>query len=131
MRFPVEPVPTTIVFDHPTPFALARYLIEEVVGEPKDVVVSVAAKNVEEPIAIVGMGCRFPGGVSTPERLWDLVASGTDAISPFPTDRGWELEDAREVALDDLALRSIYIPPPMDIMLTLCMRLEVSGSVVF
>ncbi|GAA3986891.1 hypothetical protein GCM10022247_01540 [Allokutzneria multivorans] len=44
-----------------------------------------------EPVAIVGIGCRFPGGVRTPEQLWDLVARGGEGVSDFPDDRGWDL----------------------------------------
>src|ERR1700733_6703293 len=46
-----------------------------------------------EPVAIVGMGCRFPGGVEDPAGLWELLAAGRDAVSGFPQDRGWEQED--------------------------------------
>ncbi|MGW6296909.1 beta-ketoacyl synthase N-terminal-like domain-containing protein, partial [Streptomyces sp. NPDC055058] len=50
------------------------------------------ARAVSEPIAIIGMACRYPGDVTDPERLWELVLAGTDAIRPFPTDRGWGTE---------------------------------------
>ncbi|SHN38606.1 beta-ketoacyl synthase N-terminal-like domain-containing protein, partial [Actinacidiphila paucisporea] len=55
-----------------------------------------------EPIAIVGMACRFPGGVSTPDELWSLLVEGTDATGPFPTDRGWDLEGLYDPDADRL-----------------------------
>jgi acyl transferase domain-containing protein/acyl carrier protein len=83
---------TTIVFDYPSPAALAEHLLELVMGDPAAARVATAARGHEEPIAIVGMSCRFPGGVSSPRQLWDLLARGGDAISSLPGDRGWDLE---------------------------------------
>ncbi|RLV04270.1 beta-ketoacyl synthase [Streptomyces griseocarneus] len=83
-------LPTTLVFDHPSPAALAAFLRGALArSAPAAVVAPVPAASAGEPIAIVGMACRFPGGVRTPEDLWRLVADGVDALSPFPDDRGW------------------------------------------
>ncbi|MHA4820377.1 type I polyketide synthase, partial [Streptomyces aculeolatus] len=88
-------LPATALFDYPTPVALARHLREEVSGvqAARAVVAPVAAVGAEEPIAIVGMACRFPGGVTSPEGLWRLVADGVDAISEFPAERGWDTDE--------------------------------------
>ncbi|WP_410667946.1 SDR family NAD(P)-dependent oxidoreductase [Amycolatopsis sp. cmx-4-68] len=82
-------LPTTVVFDQPSPAALARFVLGDVLGEQAPEPVARAAAAAGEPIAIVGMACRYPGGVRTPEQLWELVLSGTDAVGPFPADRGW------------------------------------------
>jgi len=81
-------LPATLVFDYPTPRALARHLRAELVGADVPVA-SVAVRASDEPIAIVGMACRYPGGIDSPEDLWRLVSEGLDGITPFPTDRGW------------------------------------------
>uniref|UniRef100_UPI003F798AE7 type I polyketide synthase n=1 Tax=Streptosporangium sp. LJ11 TaxID=3436927 RepID=UPI003F798AE7 len=84
-------LPATLVFDYPTAQAVADYLAAELAGGQVSQAVVADVSVADEPIAIVGMACRFPGGVSSPEGLWDLVSSGTDAIGEFPTDRGWDL----------------------------------------
>ena len=48
--------------------------------------------QLNEPIAIVGMGCRFPGGVNSPDDLWQMLSDEREAVSEFPTDRGWNLD---------------------------------------
>ncbi|WP_433408269.1 type I polyketide synthase [Saccharomonospora azurea] len=84
-------LPATLVFDHPTPTALARFLHRELVGDgPASPAVTRTRTPVDEPIAIVGIGCRFPGGVTSPEDFWRLLQAETDAVGGFPTDRGWE-----------------------------------------
>ena len=83
----------TIIFNHPTPTTLANHLVERISGSSSAVPAVVRAPvSLDEPIAIVGMACRYPGGVDSPEQLWDMVATGRDVISDFPTDRGWNVQ---------------------------------------
>ncbi len=88
-------LPSTLVFDQPTPVALAALLHKELLGTsaksaPTETALAVRAVAADEPIAIVSMSCRLPGGADSPEDLWELVASGRDAIAGFPADRGWD-----------------------------------------
>ncbi|MEV0882011.1 type I polyketide synthase, partial [Micromonospora echinofusca] len=89
-------LPSTVVFDHPSAAELARFLRTEIVvgadGGPATGGVAPARPPADEPIAIVSMACRFPGGVSSPQELWRLLADGVDAVTPMPTDRGWDLD---------------------------------------
>ncbi|HUQ54786.1 SDR family NAD(P)-dependent oxidoreductase [Lentzea sp.] len=87
-------LPATLVFDYPTPLALARQLRIDLLGETTAQAPVVTAP-VDEPIAIVSLSCRFPGGAANPDQLWDLLANGGDAISGFPDDRGWDLDRLR------------------------------------
>ncbi|NLU76605.1 acyltransferase domain-containing protein, partial [Streptomyces sp. HNM0575] len=102
-------LPAPVAFDHPTPESLARHLRAELLDERPDsesgtaagagTVSGTAGQDVaeqprhapDEPIAVVGMACRYPGGISSPEDLWRLVADGAEVTSDFPADRGWDL----------------------------------------
>ncbi|MFC9887564.1 SDR family NAD(P)-dependent oxidoreductase [Streptomyces pilosus] len=92
-------LPVTMVFDHPTPLALARFLSGRLLGEAPtrrtaaDRPAVPADADPHEPIAIVGIGCRYPGGATSPDALWRLVAEERHALSPLPTDRGWDVDD--------------------------------------
>ncbi|HEX3785711.1 MAG TPA: type I polyketide synthase, partial [Pseudonocardiaceae bacterium] len=81
----------TTVFDYPTPTVLADHLLAELLdADPEPATPVMRAVSSDDPIVIVGIGCHYPGGVSSPDDLWRLVSDGVDAISEFPTDRGWD-----------------------------------------
>ncbi|MFJ4923842.1 SDR family NAD(P)-dependent oxidoreductase [Streptomyces sp. NPDC088725] len=84
-------LPATLLFDHPTPQRLTAHLLTTVLGAPEGRTTASLSKAADEPIAIVSMACRLPGGVTSPEDLWQLVMDGRDAVGPFPADR-WDVE---------------------------------------
>ncbi|WP_460370863.1 acyl carrier protein, partial [Actinocorallia lasiicapitis] len=85
-------LPATLVFDHPSPAVLARELLAELSGGVQGRAETVATAADDDPVVIVGMACRLPGGVTSPDDLWRLLTEGGDGIAGFPTDRGWNTE---------------------------------------
>ncbi|MER7881175.1 type I polyketide synthase, partial [Streptomyces solisilvae] len=85
----------TLIYDYPNATALADHLRTELLGADVAVDGGVVAPSAvavaDDPIAIVAMSCRFPGGVRSPEELWELLTAGGDAVAEFPSDRGWDL----------------------------------------
>ncbi len=90
-------IPATVVFDYPSSRVLADFLFAEVSGTDVDAAhiassVAVHAGADDDPVAIIGMACRYPGGVTDAEGLWQLVVDGVDGVTADPpTDRGWDL----------------------------------------
>ncbi|MFF5854519.1 SDR family NAD(P)-dependent oxidoreductase [Streptomyces sp. NPDC012751] len=86
-------LPATLVFDYPDAGALVAHLRTELFGADAEAAPETAVREADEPVAVVAMACRYPGGASTPEELWRLLADGGDGIGAFPADRGWDLEN--------------------------------------
>ncbi|WP_302185204.1 type I polyketide synthase, partial [Streptomyces sp. AC627_RSS907] len=86
-------LPAALVFDYPDAERLTTFLLDRLLGaQPAAPRTAPAAPVTDDPLVIVGLACRFPGGADTPEELWNLLAAGTDAMGRFPTDRGWDLD---------------------------------------
>ncbi|MER6694932.1 beta-ketoacyl synthase N-terminal-like domain-containing protein, partial [Streptomyces minutiscleroticus] len=88
-------LPPTVTFDHPTPQALAREVLRLVLGDDSEAETDDApggSATADEPIAIVGMACRLPGGADSPEALWQMVSEGRDAVTSFSAARDWNLD---------------------------------------
>ena len=83
-------LPATLAFDHPNATAIAELLQDQVTGADTTAPVLKATATTDDPIVIVSMACRYPGGIRSPEDFWRLLESGGDAIGEFPTDRGWD-----------------------------------------
>ncbi|MBY8850216.1 SDR family NAD(P)-dependent oxidoreductase, partial [Saccharothrix sp. MB29] len=86
-------LPVTVVFDHATPAGLAGHVLAELTGaDDGQVDVEIGTAADDDPVVIVGMSCRLPGGVDSPDALWDVVAHGVDVTSDYPVDRGWDAD---------------------------------------
>ncbi|MYR41673.1 SDR family NAD(P)-dependent oxidoreductase, partial [Streptomyces sp. SID5910] len=96
-------LPATLIFDYPNSAVLSAHILEQLLGATVTTapdgpattasgVVTTGLSTDDDPIAIVAMSCRYPGGVTSPEELWQLVMSENDAIGGLPTDRGWDIE---------------------------------------
>ncbi|MCC8245568.1 SDR family NAD(P)-dependent oxidoreductase [Saccharothrix sp. NEAU-S10] len=83
-------LPATLVFDQPSARAVAQHIAETLAGAAAATTAVVTRVAADEPIAIVAMGCRYPGGVTTPEDLWRVVLDGVDTVTGFPDNRGWD-----------------------------------------
>nr|WP_069164176.1 type I polyketide synthase [Nocardia altamirensis] len=83
---------STTAFDYPTPAALARLIVEQLTGAATTRRQTRKRAAPDEPLAIIGMSCRYPGEVHSPDALWDFVAAGGDGMTGFPDDRDWDLE---------------------------------------
>ncbi|OBB64460.1 type I polyketide synthase [Mycobacterium sp. 852014-50255_SCH5639931] len=82
----------TLIFDYPTPNGLAGYIRSELAGVPQEITPAPVVRAVgDDPIVIVGMSCRYPGGVNSPDDLWQMLIERRDVLSEFPADRGWDL----------------------------------------
>ncbi|MFD7529724.1 type I polyketide synthase [Streptomyces sp. NPDC059849] len=87
-------LPSTLAYDRPSAIEVSRYLMAEATGHsaPEAEVGALRPRAENEPLAVVGVGCRYPGGVVSAEGLWDLVVGGRDVVSGMPVDRGWDVE---------------------------------------
>ncbi|MFD8286773.1 SDR family NAD(P)-dependent oxidoreductase [Streptomyces lavendulae] len=85
-------LPASLAFDYPSPVALAEFLRGELVGSAPEAAVAGPVADAADPVVVVGVACRFPGGVASADDLWTLLADGADAVGPFPQDRGWDLD---------------------------------------
>ncbi|MEU5980496.1 type I polyketide synthase [Streptomyces sp. NPDC047315] len=93
-------LPASLLFDYPSPHRVAGHLLTTMLGtgtltagtpQRSGTTGSATGSATNEPLAITSMACRFPGGVTSPEALWELIRSGGDAVAGFPDDRGWDI----------------------------------------